>query len=433
MAHEISERRFMIQRHISSWIVAVGLLFCSDMVQAQGPDIDISGSIKSYFIAVDQPQVFGELQGDDGIDWTVQNQLRLQFVWNLTDLVRGEMAYDLLPMVQSDDVVFSQSMGLNFEPISYRVTDLDRRIYPDDDDGDFILAQNLDRLFLTFSYDFADIHLGRQPIAFGSALVINPTDVIAPYSFDELNTEDRIGVDAIRAQVPIGALGEFDAGILFGKNFEIEESAAFIRTKFYALNTDFTLLVLDFKENLLLGVDISRSIGGAGFWIEAAHTFAGVFNSRESNQDFFRFSTGLDYNFNISNGLLAYIEYHYNGASEGKKEEYLTQTDQTAFQDAGVFLLGRHYLTPGFTWMIQPLLTFDSSLLWNMEDSSVYLSVKIEYNLSENIYIGLGANIAAGEGPKLADKADLSVETIGPESEFGLYPSLYYGYIRYYF
>ena len=428
------EGRSMIGKSLSSCLIVTCLLFFCSGTEGEAPEIHTAGSIKSYFIAVVPPQISGDSRYDDSTDGIVQNSLRLKFTCNPVNYCFCELAYDLLPTLRSSSATELGSF-LDINPVSYRVADLGRDIYSsgDEKEGRLALAQNLDRLYLTLSPSFADIHLGRQAIAFGSARVVNPTDVICPYSFDELNTEDRIGVDAVRAQVSIGAMGEFDLGIIVGDDFETEQSAAFVRTRFYALNTDFTFLAMDFKENLLCGADIAGSIGGAGYWIETAYTFAGAFDDRETDQDFFRLSTGVDYNFNISNGVLAYIEYHYNGASEGNVAEYLDQTAETAYQEAGVYLLGRHYAAPGIAWTIRPLTTLVGSLLWNLDDSSTYLSMQLEYNLSENAYIGIAANIAAGEESELVEDGNHHTDTIDTKSEFGLYPDLYYTYIRLYF
>jgi hypothetical protein len=424
----------MIGKPLSSSLLVACLFFLSFGTEGKDPKTHTSGSIKSYFIAVDSAEISGNSQYDDSTDGIVQNSLRLRFTCNPADYCFCELAYDLLPTLRSSSSAELSGL-LSNNPVSYRVVDLDRDVYSSGDEGQgrLVLAQNLDRLYMTLSPSFADIHLGRQAVAFGSARVINPTDVICPYGFYELNTEDRTGVDAVRAQVPIGAMGEFDVGIIAGDDFETEESAAFVRTKLYALNTDFTFLALGFKENLLCGVDVAGSIGGAGYWIEAAHTFSGAFDDRNTDQDFFRLSTGLDYSFNVSNGILAYIEYHYNGASEGNTADYIDQMAETAYQEAGVYLLGRHYAAPGIVWNIMPLLVLDSSLLWNLDDESTYLSMKLEYNLSENVYIGMAASIASGEESELiADEIHHS-DTVNTRSEFGLYPDLYYTYVRLYF
>ena len=424
---------------LKKFVLIVSVLTCFipyySAAVAEESDLRVAGSIITYFIAIDPGDIEGGLRDDDSLDGIMQNRLRLKTVWDPAGRVRAELAYDLKPVIQEDAGSFSFSGVPEPRLLSYRVADLGRIVYSKNDvsESAFVLSQNLDRAFLTFSPDFGDIYVGRQPVAFGSARVINPTDVLAPFTFDELDVEDRIGVDAVRAKIPIGMLSEFDAGAVFGEDFETDKSAVFVRTKFYVAETDITLIAMDFRDNLLGGIDVVRSIGGAGVWLEGAYTFVGMFDDRDTDQDFLRVSTGIDYFFDIAGGLTAFIEYHYNGASEGKPEEYINQTDKTAYQEAGVYLLGQHYVTPGMAWQIRPLVALSGSVLWNVEDGSAYLSALIEYNAAEDLYLGIGAGISAGEeSSTLIDDASGEI-SLAPKSEFGLYPSLYYTYIRFYF
>ena len=144
-----------------------------------------------------------------------------------------------------------------------------------------------------YGADFGDITIGRQAIAWGSARVVNPTDVIAPYAYNQLDTEDRIGVDAIRVQIPIGVLGEFDTGYVFGENLAFEKSAFFVRSQLNAVETDFSISLLGFREHLMTGFDIARGIGGAGFWLEAAYVYTNASESEnEDAENYLRASIG---------------------------------------------------------------------------------------------------------------------------------------------
>jgi len=113
--------------------------------------------------------------------------------------------------------------------------------------------------------------VGRQAIAWGNARIINPTDIIAPFSFNELDTEERRGVDAVRVRIPLGMMDELDLGVVAGRDFNRDRSAFFIRGKTYLLKTDLSLLMTGFRKHLMIGFDLSRSVGGAGIWLEAAH------------------------------------------------------------------------------------------------------------------------------------------------------------------
>ena len=98
-----------------------------------------------------------------------------------------------------------------------------------------------------------------------------------------------------------------------GEDFKFDQSAFFARGKVYVAQTDLTLMAVGFRENLMLGVDVARSIGGAGAWMEAAHVFADALNDDSPDaRDYFRGSIGCDYSF--ENNTYVFVEYHFNQA-----------------------------------------------------------------------------------------------------------------------
>jgi hypothetical protein len=356
----------------------------------------------------------------------LNNKFRTEAIINKENL-RGEFAYEINALARKDSFLLSPS--LTSSSLSYRAYDTGRYLFPGNNrvEADFSGTQNIDRAFLSLTADFGDLYIGRQPIAFGMAKAVNPTDVLAPYDVAALDTEERRGVDALRVKFPLGLLGEFDGGIVAGRHFKVAESAAFLRTKFYKSGTDITLIAQAFKNNLLLGANIVRDIKGAGVWTEFAHTYAQYFSGHLKKEDFFRLSIGADYNFQIFDGVLGFIEYHYNGSGVKDKNKYILQATKTAYTDAGVYLLSKQYLIPGFSTSLTPLISANLSAICNLHDSSAYFTPRFEYNIKTNIYLGLGANIPIGR------KAVYAGALIMPESEFGLYSDYYYSSIRLYF
>ena len=239
--------------------------------------------------------VFNSPLPDAPITGVVVNRLRLNLSYAPADILSFALAYDFTPRVQ-DSLLFSQSpFAVGVASSGYRVADLKSPIYPSEDDpvGSVGVYHNLDRASVQFSTDFADISVGRDAIAWGSARIINPTDVIAPYTYDQLDTEDRVGVDAIRVRIPVGVMGEVDTGYIFGNNFNFGKSAVFLRSQLNAAETDFSVLLLEFQKNLLVGLDITRGIGGAGSWLEMAYVFAKPFDDQP----------------NVSDNYLAYLHW----------------------------------------------------------------------------------------------------------------------------
>ena len=365
------------------------------------------------------------------ISGVVVNRGRLNLSYAPTDALSFAFAYDFTPRVQ-DPLLFvgagsPSPYAVSTTSSSYRIADFDSPIYPSAEDpaGSVGIYHNLDRVSVQFSTDFADFSVGRDAIAWGSARVVNPTDVVAPYTYDQLDTEDRIGVDAVRVRIPVGVMGEVDTGYISGANFDFDKSAVFLRTQLNAAETDFSILLLEFQRDLLIGLDVARGIGGAGFWLETAYVFTAPFDAESDvSEDYLRTSIGLDYSF--GGETYAFIEYHFNGAGAQKPENYLTNLEQPAYTRGSVYLLGMHYLAPGFTHQLTPLINFSGQMLFNLSDPSTFVAPQIAYNVAEDIHLSLGGFISIGKRLKNGEAPEF-------RSEFGSYPNLFFSSFRVYF
>ncbi|MXY28520.1 hypothetical protein F4Y59_10225, partial [Candidatus Poribacteria bacterium] len=243
-------------------LVLVLYLVTTPFVGTAAAEFRVGGYYKNFSTAFNSPLPDASMMG------VVVNRLRFNLSYAPTDSLTFAFAYDFTPRVQ-DPLLFSQSpFAVGIASSRYRVVDFESQLYPSEDEqvGSVGIYHNLDRASVQFSTDFADFSIGRDAIAWGSARIVNPTDIIAPYTYDQLDTEDRVGVDAIRMRIPVGVMGEIDTGYIFGSNFDFGESAIFLRTQLNAVETDFSILLLEFQKDLLVGLDVARGIGGAGFW-----------------------------------------------------------------------------------------------------------------------------------------------------------------------
>jgi hypothetical protein len=416
------------------WIVVFSRSLFSKPLASD--EVSISGYYKNYFTALDREE-WDNLPSTQTqpLIGAVYNRLRTKVFIRIDHNSSLTFAYDFSPRVQDHSLFEEQVLDLGFTPQSYRVTDLDARLYPDPDDTvrSFAIFQNLDRAYLTLNTRWADIYLGRQTIAWGSARMINPTDVIVPFAFNELDVEDRMGVDAVRIRVPIGTMEEIDAGWVFGHDFEFDESALFLRTRLYYQRTDITLLAVGFRENLLLGLDLTRSIGGAGFWLEGSYVLADALNSHlaDDQKDYFRSSVGLDYS--LRGGIYLFAEYHFNQAGADDPDDYLRKSGETAYREGAVYLLGKHYVAPGVSYQINPLLILTGEVIVNLNDRSSFIIPQIEYNIAENIYLSGGAYLGFGKGIGVSSLDYLPYPRLYLQSEFGVYPHMYFTSLRVYF
>jgi hypothetical protein len=90
------------------------------------------------------------------------------------------------------------------------------------------------------------------------------------------------------------------------------------------------------------------------------------------------------------------VEYHFNGAGSADAERYFEHLGDTAYTDGAVYLLGRHYITPGLTYQLTPLTILSAQALTNLKDPSTLLSSRVEYSLAENLFAEASAFITAG-------------------------------------
>jgi len=406
------------------------------MVPLQAGSIRISGYYKNFIIFFSMPDFFiGGKNLDSNILSAVNNRFRLRMTIEPWQGVEFRLAYDLSPRIQ-DPLLFN---GTLFSPgivsPGYRIADFRDRIVPYSQEGvhSFGLFHNLDRFMVMKRFKWADLFIGRQVIAWGSARLINPTDIIAPFSFNQLDTEERRGVDAVRLRIPLGMMDELDFGFVGGTNLDREKSAFFTRGKFYFLHTDFSLLLLGFRQHLMLGLDIARSIGEMGLWIESAWINPFAFDEDENRADersYFRLSGGMDYN--LTPKTYGYIEYHFSSAGKKNPESYLKFFQSSAYKDGSVYLMSRHYIGAGLTYQLSPLIPVSILALFNLNDLSFMVSPSMEYNILENIYLSAGAYIGIGNEPEYLFQIS-SISEWGMKSEFGTYPDMVFTSFRIYF
>jgi hypothetical protein len=411
-------------------VILFTLILCLSTNIMPGKSSSVNGYYKLFFTGFKMP-------GEAAPVGSVNNRLRLKLSLNPAEWLSIDAAYDISPRIQ-DPMLFSESLFYSaIDPLSYRVDDFDSRLYPAEGKpvSSIGVFHNLDRLFVTIKTGIMDIFIGRQAIAWGSAKVINPTDVVAPFTFNELDTEERRGVDAVRVRIPLGMMDELDMGYIPGKDFKIGNSAFYLRGKTYFLKTDLSMVLMGFRENFMAGIDIARSVGGAGVWCEAAYVVPGLFEKEDApgkaeEKDYFRASVGVDYNFNGK--FYGFFEYHFNSAGESEPGDYNRLFTRTAYREGADYLMGKHYLNVGATCQVTPLIPVTGLLIFNVNDRSLTFAPTIEYNIKEDIYIAAGAYLGIGKHPEIID---LNNPSSFPRfhSEFGSYPNMFFTSFRIYF
>ena len=375
------------------------------LLTSQAEGFEFSGSLKPGM----ELATFGG--GDDGYHFVALSPFRLIVRHDLGG-IRLNAAYTLSPSAGDPAV---QEFGGGDGPSPYRILDLEEMIVPSERNpgASFSLLQNLDRFSVRFRLPFATLTAGRQAVYWGISRSVSPTDFIAPFQYGTLDTEYRVGVDAVRAVFPTGMLSEVDTGWLFGRDADPALSGGWLRGRFYVLRSDVTLLAGFFRENLIFGGSVNRAIGGATGWIEAAAVSTDALSEGSAERGTsWSLSAGWERSW-FQATLSAYIEYHFNSAGTSDPDKYLEIRTTLPYTEGDLYLLGKHYLAPGASFLVTPLLRMDIGALVNPADPSAYLSLEASYGITEDMTLSAGIRRGIGRG---------SGDNGEPRSEFGDWP-----------
>jgi len=364
---------------------------------------DFRGYLKNYL------QTFSNESNTfiDGKYWGDSLSARGSILNDFNENFSFEGSYQVVPYYGRSFLIAYDVRNVNLK--SYRAVDLKLYLVEPDalKESSFSMLQNLDRLFFTYSNPSLKVTAGRQIVTFGSAKIVNPTDVVTPFGLNTIDTEERAGSDAARLKYFFKDF-YLDGGFLFGKDFEKERNAVFAKSGWTIGGHNFYLMFMEFRDkNYLYGLDWQGGIGGSTVWLEGSYV--------EGTKDYARLSTGLQVYFGSQWSMIG--EYHYNGIGTYNESDYFKTAIQPSFIEANLFLVGRNYFSLMFSKELSALYNLSFGGTLNLNDQSVLVNLLLTWNLIENNYLELG--IFPGVGSQ--------------GSEFNLYPDiLYLGYKFYY-
>ena len=143
-----------------------------------------------------------------------------------------------------------------------------------------------------------------------------------------------------------------------------------------------------------------------------------------ASDNYIRASIGLDYTFKGT--LYTFIEYHFNGAGTVNPNNYIDNLNQPAYSKGGVYLFGVHYLSPGMSYQLTPLINIGGQVLYNLSDKSAALIPQLSYNIAEDLHLSIGGLLSIGKSP-------INDELFNLQSEFGSYPNLFFSSFQLYY
>lgn len=292
---------------------------------------------------------------------------------------------------------------------------------------------SVERLRLDLNLPKVDLKIGRQAITWGSSLVVHPTDPFPEVVALEPGKE-RQGINAVRAEVPIGvhqasalvALGD-DLSPLYAEDTKFEDVPLTGAARFTlrALEADWSVVGWGRPDGLwFAGADLRGTLG-VGWWVEGG--WHGYEQAPEA-------VVGIDYSFPWLETVYVAAEYRYDGSGTAP-EDYdwaakgagiSTPTDCAVFDTTGTgtgtgatasasepevsrFTLGRHFVHGVLNLRITEDIGLSTATLVNLEDGTGIVVPDLSVNLGTNAVVHLGAQVPYGsDGEFHPDPADLA-------------------------
>lgn len=250
------------------------------------------------------------------------------------------------------------------------------------DDSRIFARHRLYRGYLTIYSHYADLTIGRQRVAWGTARFWNPTDLLNPFNPIQLEREERTGVDAFLADVNLGSLSKLS--LVYAPQDSWEESSLAVRMRTNTRGFDLSVMGGFFKKDRVAGFDFAGAIKDIGIRGEAAYTFSDL------EDNFIRGVLSADYTF--SSTLSLTTEYYYNGQGKTNEKDY----EFHRFFSGEILSLARHYIGISIGYDITPILRWDNYLILNLNDGSLFLSPNLTYSVITDLDLEAGIQIFKG-------------------------------------
>jgi hypothetical protein len=259
------------------------------------------------------------------------------------------------------------------------------------------------RAFLSYYTDWADVSMGRQRFAWGSAKFWNPTDLLNPYDPTQIERQERLGTDAVSIDFNLGTITR--TSVVYAPRSTWKGSSLAGRFKTTIRSYDFSLLFGKFGGKKALGFDSYGYVGDGGIYAEGAYTW------NDHGCDFSSLVLGGEYR--LPNGLYLDGEYFYNGAGKSKPEGY----DWDRFLSAEILALSRNYFNLSLGYDVTPLLRVEDYTIVNLNDQSLFTAPNVSYSVTSDLFLDFGIQFFVGD----------------EQDEYGAPANVYYLQLQFFF
>jgi hypothetical protein len=248
------------------------------------------------------------------------------------------------------------------------------------------LVGNIDRAWVSFSTDNLVVKLGRQAITWGGGLVFHPSDIVAPFSPDAIDTSYKPGVDMLYAQYLFDNGADIQAiavprAAAFGGPVTTAQSTYALRASMSAGAFDGALMLARDRGDKVASLGLAGPLGEASWNAEYIHwVLAGGAVHPSWLINVSNFTTLGDWN------VQYFAEYYHNGfgVAPTVAVDALPASLTKRMSTGQVFLAGRDFLALGGLIQTTPDLSFAPNVFISLTDGSALASLGVNYTLGDN-------------------------------------------------
>ncbi len=329
------------------------------------------------------------------------NRVRIRYDQKLTDRITGTVIFDneafLNNIYNTPDYTFIKSTDQRknaFWDADWVVADEDA----------FFWRQAIYRAYIHYYTPEFQFTIGKQAVDWSRMRFYHIFDFFQPISPTDIEKDEKIGVDALNMTFVLSDLVRYD--FIYAPYRNSDKQGIGVRFGTRIQDYDIFVIAAEVHKDSVIGACFDGYIGQAGFRGEMAYTV------RDSDEEFFRASLGMDYTFTPK--FTGIVEYFYNGAAKiMDTDEFLSSRD---FSQKAMSIT-KHILGAGLECEITGIQKLNNYVFYDFEGGSLFYNPEFKWNIVPNCDLTIGAQIFHGH-----DK-----------SEYGLYHNLYYAEMKLYF
>ncbi len=308
-------------------------------------------------------------------------------------------------------------LGFGVSAVPGRLVDLETVLV---DEPGLRAWHDVDRLAVTLYTGGVDLTVGRQAITWGVSGIFPVADLWAQFSPFELDTEEKPGIDAVRALFyPLDRL-EMDA--VLAHRGDLDDLSFGVRGTYGLPSADVWAGGGKLWRELMVMGGVSLLFDETKVRAEAVLPWSLDGEERVDP----RLTAGFDW---IRGTLSLTGEYHYNGIGAADPERYPRVLTDPRLARGETYYIGRHYLGGLVSWSpdVENRLILVLNALCNLRDPSAALTPIVSYDLGQASRLSLGALVSLGETPGFQGASPTL------HSEFGAYGTLVFTRLSLYF